>query len=756
MKAFFKKNGGILFVFTVILFFNSPVFLKNFIPAPLDAMVGLYHPFRDYYSGTNPNGIPFKNFLITDPARQLIVWKYLVVEGLRDLSLPLWNPYEMGGKPLLGNFQSGVFYPVNLLFFIFDFKTAWALFIIFSQLIGAFFMYAYLRILEKSHSARIFGAITFVFSGFLIAWYEWGTVAHAFLWLPFCLYLCEKIEKERNKSKSLVVKYGLFLGAGFAFSLFAGHPQTTLYLIILTFVYFLLVTKLSWRSKFTAIASSVVIFSIVSFVQIYQGLFFMANSLRGLDQIYTRVEGWFVPYQNIIQFIAPDFFGNPSTLNYWGVFNYAEFVGYIGIPAMVFMVFSLFTNLNRRQIFFGISTLVCLLFVTKNPLSEIPYALSLPVISSMQPTRLIGIISFCLVMLSVYGFDNFVYLKKSKSIIFSLLILSAIFITLWLTTLVNFFGLKVENLEISKRNLILPLLLFTSTGSILLIYSCISFIKKNAAARALLVIVLILISTFDLVRFAQKFTPFTPREYFYPETTVIAYLQKNIENYRIMSVDDRILAPNIATLYKLQSVSGYDPLYLKNFAELIVASERGEPNITLPYGFNRIISPKKYDSPIIDLLGVKYILSMNPISSPNLKEVFREGNTIVYGNSKVLERAFFVEKILEQPDKNSVLKKLFTTDLRKNALVVSGDFEIDMIPLTQGRIIKNEYLPNGSSKLVTESAGDGFLVVSDSYYPLIAAYIDGKKTKIYEADYALRGLYVPRGKHMIEFKTRLF
>jgi len=61
MRAFFNKNGGILVVCIVILFFNSPVFLKLFIPAPLDAMVGLYHPFRDYYSGSNPNGLPFKN-----------------------------------------------------------------------------------------------------------------------------------------------------------------------------------------------------------------------------------------------------------------------------------------------------------------------------------------------------------------------------------------------------------------------------------------------------------------------------------------------------------------------------------------------------------------------------------------------------------------------------------------------------------------------------------------------------------------------
>lgn len=756
MRAFFNKNGGILVVCIVILFFNSPVFLKLFIPAPLDAMVGLYHPFRDYYSGSNPNGLPFKNFLITDPVRQLIVWKYLAIEGLKNISLPLWNPYEMGGKPLIGNFQSGVFYPVNLLFFLFDFKTAWALFIVCSQLIGAFFMYLYLRTLGKSFSARVFGTLAFVFSGFLVAWYEWGSVAHAFLWLPLCLYLCERMETERKNSKIFFPKYGLLLGVGFAFSLFAGHPQTTLYLIILTFSYFLLVTKLPWKSKSITVVTSIAFFTSISFVQIYQGLIFMVNSLRGADQFYTNVEGWFVPYQNLVQFIAPDFFGNPSTLNYWGVFNYAEFVGYIGLPALVFVVFSLFGKLDRKQIFFGSSAVICLLFVTKNPLSEIPYSLSLPIISSMQPTRLIGIISFCLVVLAVYGFDKFVYLKKPKSIIYTLLIFTAIFTTLWFIVLANPFMQADVNLEVAKRNLILPLVLFIATACILLSYSYTFSIKKTSALRVFLLIGLILVSIFDLMRFAQKFTPFTPREYFYPETKVLSYLQNNIENYRVMSIDDRILAPNITTLYKMQNISGYDPLYLKNFAELIVASERGEPNITLPYGFNRIVSPKKYDSPIIDLLGVKYILSMNSISSPYLKEVYREGNTIIYENSKVFERAFFVATVLKEPDKNSVLRKLFTTDLRKNALVVSGDLKNDMVPLTQGRIVDYRYLPDGSSRLVTESVSDGFMVVSDSYYPLITAYIDGQKTTIYETDYALRGLYVPKGKHVVEFKMRLF
>jgi hypothetical protein len=71
-------------------------------------------------------------------------------------------------------------------------------------------------------------------------------------------------------------------------------------------------------------------------------------------------------------------------------------------------------------------------------------------------------------------------------------------------------------------------------------------------------------------------------------------------------------------------VNGYDPLYIRRYGELIAASERGTPNIDPPFGFNRIITPQRYDSAIVNLLGVKYVLSLADLSSPTLKKVFQE------------------------------------------------------------------------------------------------------------------------------------
>jgi len=62
--------------------------------------------------------------LITDPVRQQIPWKTLVIQAEKTIQLPIWESYNFAGTPLLANFQSGVFNPFNLLFFVLPF--AWA------------------------------------------------------------------------------------------------------------------------------------------------------------------------------------------------------------------------------------------------------------------------------------------------------------------------------------------------------------------------------------------------------------------------------------------------------------------------------------------------------------------------------------------------------------------------------------------------------------------------------------------------------
>ena len=739
---------GFILLLTIVFFWQF--FLKGLLPIPADTIVGLYHPFRDLYAKDYPNGIPFKNFLITDPVRQQYPWKSLVVESEKKVELPLWNPYEFSGTPLLANFQSASFYGLNRFFILLPFNLAWSFLIILQTLLSLIFMYFFLLNLKLNKQSCFLGSITFAFSGFSIAWLEWGNILHTALWLPLILLSIDKIFYHLKSLEYLKIKFkirkhivwSLIFISSLADSFFAGHLQIFFYVFLLSSAYLLFrwFQNRSGRKLFIRFLICYLLFIIFTSIQWAPTFNFILESARSIDQLSWQKEGWFIPWQNIIQFLAPDFFGNPATLNYWGVWNYAEFVGYVGILPLILALFALFFRRDKTVLFFGLTFFIALIFSFPTFIAKIPYILNIPFISTAQPTRLIFLIDFSLAILSAFGLDYLI--KNKKGIIYPSLFIGIVFIYLWGIAL----STPSPNFLISKQNLIFPSILFLAT--ILLL-----FIKnKRNNLLGLIIYILIALTIFDLFRFGWKFTPFTNKEHLFPQTESISFLQNQKGQFRIMTTDSRILPPNFSTFYRIQSVDGYDPLYLERYGELITSSERRKPDINPPFGFNRIITPRNFDSKIIDLLGVKYVLSLSDLQSPKLTKVFQEGQTQVYENKNILPRAFFVENAVGAQDKNDAIKKLFANkdNLDKTAIVE----EFDSSTWTVGEVQIKNYEEN-KIILETKNEGNGFLVLTDSFYPTWHAKVDGEETKIFRADFNFRGVVVPKGSHRVEFYITL-
>lgn len=724
----------ILSIFLVVAFFWQ-FFFKGLLPIPADTIVGLYHPFRDLYTADYPNGIPYKNFLITDPVRQQYPWKKLSIDAFKNGELPLWNPYEMAGKPLLGNFQSGAFYPLNLIFFVLPFNIAWSLFIIIQPLFLLVFTYFFLKNLNVSKFGSLFGGSVFAFSGFSIAWLEWGNILNTAIWLPIILLSIDKLIKDEKEKKYLII-----LTASFIFSFFAGHLQTFFYLFITSFAYFLF----RWLNaknlrKFLTFAGAVLLFGLLTLVQSIPTLKFISESSRSFDQIWLANEGWFIPWQNIIQFVAPDFFGNPATLNYWGIWNYAEFLGYIGILPIILALFALFFKRDRNILFFGLVFFLSMIFAFPTFLAKIPYIFNIPLISTAQPTRLIFLIDFSLAVLSSFGLDYLI--KNKKGIFYPIGFIGLTFLALWVIVIKS----TELNLLISRQNLIFPTAVF-----VLVVF--LIFVLTKIKGSRIIIYLLFALTIADLFRFGWKFTPFTDQKYLFPESKILSFLQRQKDQFRLMSVDSRILAPNFSTVYKIQSIEGYDPLYLERYAEIIAASERGEKNINPPFGFGRIITPKRIESEIINLLGVRFILSLSDLDSPKLSKIQQEGQTRLYENKTAFTRAFFVEKTIAAKDKNESIDLLFSN--KENLVSVGIVEEFKNSNWSKGKAVVSEY-KNNKVLIKTENEGDGFLILTDSFYPTWRAKLDGTETKIYRTDFNFRGVIVPKGLHTIEFYITL-
>lgn len=746
------KNFLLLTIFVISIFFSQLLF-KNLLPIPSDTIVGLYYPFRDLYSETNPNGIPFKNFLITDPVRQIIPWKVTVIESISNLKLPIWNPYEMTGKPLIGNFQSGAFYPLNILLFVKPFYLSWSLFILLQVFLSGIFMYFYLNNFKLDKKAILFGVVAFCFSGFFTSWFEWGNIVHTALWLPLVLLSIDKILTKKAVKKLFVWDF-VFIAA-MVFSFFAGHLQIFIYLFIFSFIYFIARWIQYGFNKFSLFwfLGLYILVLLLTAVQWISSLNFILISARSVDQAEWAKAGWFIPWQHLVQFIVPDFFGNPTTLNYWGTWNYAELIGYVGVAPFIFAMLCMYTRIDRKTFFFGTLFFTSLFFALPTYFAKIPYILNVPFLASSQPTRLLFITCFSLSILAALGLDyflkNYINLKKHMLILFVILLI--VFSSLWFFVLYayHYFPISPDQAFVAKRNLLFPTILFVSSYFFVFLFFVLRSKKKYII---LLTVIILAILIFDMYRFFIKFNSFTDKKYFFPTTNIINYLKKDKGVFRIASNDSRILPPNFATYYKLQSIEGYDPLYLLSYAELIAASERGKPEINPPFGFNRIITPHNIDSKIIDLLNVKYVLSLTELKANKLKKVFADKQTSIYENKNAFDRTFFVENIIIEKDKQEVIEKMFVLDLKKTAVVQASTLRNKKYSL--GKAVITEYNEN-DIVIDTENEGEGFLVLTDAYYPTWRAKIDGKMVTVYKTNYTFRGIVVPKGKHKILFYTSL-
>ena len=749
----------VLFIIVSAVFFWQ-FLLKGFLPIPSDTIVGLYYPFREIYQKTNPNGVVYKNFLITDPVRQQYPWKQLSLTEFLQGNLPLWNPYNFAGYPLLANFQSSVLYPLNFLFLFLSFPLAWSFLIFLQPFLGALFLYLYLDNLRLRKEASFLAAFAFAFSGFLVSWLEWGTIGNTALWTPLILL---SVDKFFQKNKNNALKSKVFWPALLVFSLtasfLAGHLQTFFYIFILLLIYFAarwIQNKKNFRILLTFVLS-LLLFIILSAIQWVPTLQFILLSARNVDLPGYKNAGWFIPWQNLVQFVAPDFFGNPTTLNYFGIWNYAEFLGYVGILPLILAFFAMFFRRDKKTLFFGTVFFISLFFVLPTFLAKIPFSLNFPFISTAQPTRLLFLVDFSLVILAGLGFDYFINAKNKKTILYILGLFFIIFSGLWLFVLyLHGQLLSAADLHVARQNLIFPSVIFA--GVSLLLVLAIFLNRKFGKFSSLFIIscLLIFITVFDLLRFGWKFEPFTNKGYLFPSQSVLTFLQsKNSgQPFRVMSVDSRILPPNFSIMYKIQTLDGYDPLYLQRYGELMAAVGRNNPDISTPFGFNRIITPQNYSSRIISFMNVQYVLSMDKINDPNLTEVFSDGVVRVYENKNAFPRAFFVTNTIYANSKQKAINEMFDLNfLLNNRAVVE-----DSLPQSSWDRGQLQFVSYSENKVVfkTTTKDKAFMVFTDTYYPTWHATIDGKETKIYRTDFNFRGIIVPKGEHIIEFYDKIF
>ncbi|MBU3978137.1 YfhO family protein, partial [Patescibacteria group bacterium] len=740
-----------LVFFCVVAIFFYPVF-KGDMPFPGDLLVGT-NPYNSRgFNGFAAGGVPNKS-QGTDVIRELYPWKHFAIEMFKKGQIAFWNPYDFSGNPLMANFQSGAFYPLNLIFFALPFNGGWTLFIFLAPFLSALFTYLYLREIKIGKVASIFSGIVFAFSSYMVVWMEYGNIGHTFLWLPLGLFLTEKLINDFKR------KYLFFLIALFFTASLAGYIQGYSYIIItLLYYYFVksIYSKQILTRKTVLYCIAILIPALLTSFQLFPTLELFQHSSRG-NYSLEAIEKLLNPWWYMITVIAPDFFGNPASRNHFFYGTYIERVSYFGVIPFILALSALFQFRKRKEIaIFGVVFIVSLLLAYDILFTKFLYLIPVPVISTTVPTRVLSLFVLSGSILAGFGLEILLKEGRRKPVFltsgFAVLLLSIG----WITALFN-------NMTVSQRNLIIPsffVLLFLILSWFYL-FSLLSFPRRRESIKRLFIIVLFAITLFDLFRFFHKITPFSPTEYVYPATPVISYIQKNAGINRYWGYGSGHIETNIQLYDHTFLPDGHDALHARSYAEFIASSKDGKIPLVLSRSDSEIapgfgpddFRNNYYRQKILNLLGVKYIVMKNEEVSDNAayKLVWKETPWQIYENLDSAPRAFLTSDIKIITNKKDITPAFYdksfdekkTVILEENPGLLASNLKIKKVKLLN-------YEPN-KINLTTSSDGTALLFLSDTYYPGWKAAIDGEDTKIYVANYAFRAVKVPQGEHRVEF-----
>ncbi len=671
--------GVIIFVWVI---FASPFLFQGLMPFPTDYLVTQFPPWSAQFQG------PVKNAAMPDVITQIYPWKKLTIDTWKSGHIPLWNPYSFSGTVHAANYQSAVFSPVNVLFFIFPFNTAWSIMILLQPLLAGLFMYYYLSYFIPGRSARIIGSLAFMFCGFGVVWMAYGTLFYAALYVPLVL---SAVDRQK----------GILLAFSIALSFLSGHFQISIYVLAVTVLY---IWYFYWKNRKSAILLSVYCFLGLAIAS--PQLLLTFDAFKDTVRSTAFGKGEVVPWKYLITLIAPDFYGNPVTRNDW-FGHYAEWASYIGVIPLFFAVKTLFSKFTRRKIFFFLLAVFSLLLAYESPLSDIFFALKIPALSTSAASRILVIFSFSLAVLSSLGFEE---KSVNKKILFPILFFMFMSIVLLKS-------LRSESVMVAMRNSIIPAGL-AITGLICMLF------RKYIFVTALL----LTLTAFDLLRFSGKWMPFEPAEFMYPETGVIRFLTGNAGNWRVFGN----LGGEVCVTYKLQCIEGYDTMYQARYGRFIHISGDG----TLKDSGRSTVQLEKrgkYAKKILDALGVKYIVhrlsdNVSPFVFPvweyplEITSVYKDEYYEVYENDTAYPRAFI----------SAHEEKL-------------GEVTV-FVPEKEAHIL--EYYPNRIT-IRADVESDSNLILSDVHSLGWKASVDGIETEILRVSHDFRGVHLTAGSHEI-------
>ena len=433
---------------------------------------------------------------------------------------------------------------------------------------------------------------------------------------------------------------------------------------------------------------------------------------------------------------------------YWGDQPIVAAPAYIG--AVVFFLAFLALLIDKRRIkyvFFGGAMIALVLSWGKNLptvtdffIDYIPLYDKFRAVSSIQV-----LLELCFPVLAVMGLQSFFQLdqiQQKKALLQSTLFGVGVMLILFLFKgtfnfsaasddyfIKNYGPAFVDALK-SDRKTMYSADLLRSAFFILIVAGALWLYIKNKFAQNTTIILIGLVMIFDLFLVDKKYVSakdfVSKREIEVPfqATPVDLQILQDSSNYRVFEINGNLSSARASFFHK--SIGGYHaakPRRMQQLFDYQIAKNNLEP---------------------LNFLNVKYLIQTD-----------KEGKEFPIANPEANGNAWFVNQIQLVSTADEEMNALDKLDSKKVAVINSKEFKFRKTAFVKdslASITLDLYQPN-DLKYTSINSNDGFAVFSEMYYKNgWNAYIDGNKVEHLRANYVLRALPIPAGKHTIEFK----
>jgi hypothetical protein len=765
---------AILFLLSVVFYF--PVLSQGKTFYAFDALYG-YLPWASERPGINPH-----NTLITDPINASYPYYHFIQDHVGLKTAAFWNGSNFCGVPIApmgGN-------PLEFLCYrLLSLSAAHDLYLWFNLMGAGLFMLLYLKQIRLHPLAALIGAVAWMFNGYVMVWFEFQNVVIVAAAFPATLFFMELWLKTGKKS------HFVYLIGAVCYTISSAYAHLIIYQFLFIGSYFIYRT-LSLKKKtadfrfMSKIKASVVCLSIVLVIStssafVLSHLSFLEDPQRTKFSFEELKQSTgILPAKYLVTLVFPDFFGSPvegnisfppRMPNAQPYNNYNELCVYAGIVPLLLLLsvcpFIFRIGDARFYLFAGLIALS----MAMGSAFYYPLYKFIPGLSFSTPTRILYLFGFCVSALSAIGADLLLRIEAEKKrmilVLWVLLGLTAIGVALWVQTEAGakwFAGASTQGNWHLKGHIIQNHFALTPIVLKPLLWVFLSVMglsgvlfAKTQKSKSLWLLLSIGILSSNLVSFGCDYNTASPRALEFPETEAIRFLKKDRSVYRIMTAGR--FMHNTFEPFNIQDAGGYASLYPRRYAEYIHLSQFG-PDFPFPESFSRWIQCRRFGSPLLDLINIKYVLVPPSVfvEFESLKLVYT-GEINIYENTNSFPRAFFVTGYQFCDSRQSAYQTIasYDADAFKKKVVLEtmppvefrqpGDGEHGSEP--DIRFISYE---PGHMEIRVSTDRKGFLVLADNYHPAWEVKVDGKVGRILHANYIMRAIPIERGDHAVSLQ----